>query len=192
MTQNKKKWIFIVGFVIALIIIGKVAYFTIFKTCGDCGNTSDNNSTINKMELERIINGKEYKNITIVYSSDNGSLPPQYHREYTITVSENAEGVTSGRSVVKDYEKVLEEKTISVDDGQFEALMSELLKIGPPSSDDKLFGCTGGTGKSLRVFKEQKTILATSSYSCAGESTNKSLEEFDPVITNILHITLGT
>lgn len=107
-------------------------------------------------------------NITkIVYSFGDSSVPPQYHRSYVITATpENI------HIVVDSYGNILADTTYEMNTENFKLLTDKLSETGlknkKKTTENK--GCTGGTTKSVVIFKGEKTIINGTSYICGGEA----------------------
>jgi len=174
---NKKIIIGIVV-VVALIIAGKLLYNQLVDYCPRCKNPATPN------EVLRITNGNT--NLSIVYSKNNGSLPPQYHREDVFTVTTDEKGTISAEHTVKDYKEVLEKKPLIFSHENLNQLLGIATKIDSKSNDSANLGCTGGSNKAIKISQKDKILLETSSYNCGGKSTNESLEKFSADIEKIL------
>lgn len=136
----------------------------------------------------RIDDDSDYSGFKLILSSDNGSLPPDYHREETYAVFEkNVAGEIIAEHTTSDYNKVLKKEDLSVDRDQFNLFISQAIRVRPAEDSDSLSGCTGGSSKSLEVLNGGKVILKTSSYSCAGKFSNESLERFSSEFYDILN-----
>ena len=129
---------------------------------------------------------KNYANLTIVYSKNNGSLPPPYHREYVFTISTDGAGNIKGESTIRDYDKVIEKTPFVVSREQLNKVITASAEIHPESNDSVNLGCTGGSATSIRISQSNKMLLATSAYNCAGRSTNNSLERFSAKVEDIV------
>ena len=125
-------------------------------------------------------------NFEIVYESNNGSLPPEYFRQNLLTISTDKNGVISGKYQIKDYKKVLEEKPIVVSRDQLQRLIKTASQINSEANIDVNSGCTGGSTSSLKISQDNKVLLKTSAYNCAGRSTNDSLERFSAEVEGTL------
>lgn len=123
------------------------------------------------------LTSNDYRNYSLVYWTSNGSLPPPYHEEKVLTVSEDAAGVIRATYDVKNYTKVLQTSNLSVTSDQLIALMNTGLTASP-NQPDALAGCTGGSSKSLTISQNGKTILETGAYTCGGKSSNADFEKF--------------
>lgn len=176
--MSKRKLIILAALVIAVVFAVKFAYSKLEDYCPRCSNpnVSDNSSKINK----------DYANLEIVYSKNNGSLPPLYHREYIDTISTDEKGNIKGEYTVRDYNKTLEQKPLTISKEQLEKLIAASGKIEPTSSESANSGCTGGSNKSLKISQDDEILLAASAYNCAGKSTNESLEKFSLEIEEIM------
>jgi hypothetical protein len=102
----------------------------------------------------------------IVYSFGDSSVPPMYHRSYVITATPESISI-----VVDSYGTILADTSYSFDTEKFESLTARIkmdkLKNGKESKDSK--GCTGGTTKSIKVFKGEEEIINGTNYYCGGE-----------------------
>lgn len=169
MKKNNKKIILYIVLAIIIFVVVKIAYFEFLKLCGNCGKApSQNILTLTK----------NHSNLLITYSSNNGSLPPPYHRERVVTISTDGKGKIKGTYTVGDYKTVIEDKSLTVSREQLNKLITAAAKINPKSDEGSVSGCTGGTSKSIKISQNNKMLLETSAYSCALKSSNESLEKF--------------
>lgn len=162
-----------------MLLIAKVAYFEYLKFCSNCGRPPA------KDILELL---KDYSNLSISYSSDNGSLPPPYHRENIITISTDKTEKIQGKYTIRDYKNVLDERIINVSPEQLKKLITSLSKINPESNDAVISGCTGGSSKSIKISRNEKVLLSVSAYNCSNKSSNESLEKFFSEAKSIIPI----
>lgn len=176
--MSLKTKIITLAILVLLLVSLKFGYAWLERQCARCY----------KPEIENGVPQitKDYTNLKLVYTRNNGSLPPDYHRDYTYTITTNEKGEVSGDYVVKDYEKVLEQKPLAISKKQLEKLIAAVKKIDPKTNDNTNSGCTGGTYESVKISQNTKSLLQISSYSCAGKSTNESLEEFSTIVEKIL------
>lgn len=101
----------------------------------------------------------------ITYRFIDASVPPQYHRSYTITVSTSRANV-----VVDSYGKILVEKTYEIPKSEFNSLLNSFQKNKIRNcSMDEGDGCTGGTGEKISVFDSKKEVFSGQVYRCGGE-----------------------
>lgn len=170
------KWLKIILLILlalALVLIAKIIYFEMTKTC--CAPLP-----------EPPVQNTELNNIKIVYSSNNGSLPPEYYRENTLTIETDDKGEVKAEYAISDYKEVLQKESVKVSKEQLSRLMEQLKKINPESKDDENSDCTGGTTKSLKVTQGEKILAEASAYNCASQSSNQSLEDFSAIIEEML------
>jgi hypothetical protein len=102
----------------------------------------------------------------VTYRFIDSSVPPDYHRSYTLTVADG-----EARMVVDSYGDELHDVTQPVDD----ATWSELLDRATPLDgvdEDGDDGCVGGTSHRLRVtdadHPDDDPVVAASVYRCQG------------------------
>jgi hypothetical protein len=118
-----------------------------------------------------IIDGDaEMKNIDIkevTYHFGDASVPPRFHRSYTITV-------TSGRVriVVDSYGDILSDKSYEITPEQFNAIKRSLarnrIKKCKRRGED---GCTGGTSEGISYIDNKGKKFTGSIYHCGGKDT---------------------
>jgi len=103
----------------------------------------------------------------ITYHFGDASVPPDYHRSYTITVT--AGGV---RIVVDSYGKILADKAYEITSEQFNAIKRSLArnKIQNCTLDEEE-GCTGGTSESISYMDNKKKMFSGSIHHCGGKDT---------------------
>ena len=101
----------------------------------------------------------------LVLHFQDASVPPPYHRSYTITVTPS-----SIVKVVDSYGTIVSESKARFQAADFNQLVDGLLKLkiksGAPAGD----GCTGGTGRSVKLLAGSKLVLESSSSNCGGKS----------------------
>jgi len=103
----------------------------------------------------------------IVYHFQDASVPPPYHRSYTIDVTQK-----SVRIVVDSYGDVLADEVFHVDSLQFDRLKQILRKSGLHKCQlDAETGCTGGTGERINLYAGEKELFAGNVYHCGGQKS---------------------
>ena len=107
---------------------------------------------------------------TVVYAFHDSSVPPQYHRSVTLTVT-----VEEARIVVDSYGDVLADESAPTPSEVWQLLGDGLpgmraLEVAPPGE-----GCVGGTGVELSVTTPDEELLRLDPEFCAG--SNGGLEE---------------
>lgn len=106
----------------------------------------------------------------IVFAFHDSSVPPQYHRSWTVTITP-----TSARKVVDSYGDVLSDGTAELTAAQYDEIVAALrtsgLKIVPVEPAAVASGgCTGGTGHSLELTAADGTVTSGRVDHCGGSS----------------------
>lgn len=100
----------------------------------------------------------------IVYEFTDSSVPPQYHRSYTIRVMRDSVHVT-----VDSYGEILAEAGYPITGSDHRELMEALetagLHLVPEREND---GCTGGTTETLTILGAEGTVFHGWVYHCGG------------------------
>lgn len=129
----------------------------------------------------------------IVYSFKDSSVPPQYHRSYTITV-------TSGQAhiVVDSYGEILADATIDIPEQKLSDLARyiEIFQIKQRDHRSDTTKWIGGASKSLKVYSGDNILLEGVVYqhgdhsegTLSGDidSFTKLLEDLIPNFPNLL------
>lgn len=118
----------------------------------------DNRSVSEQVELKNQIQ-------KIVYQFIDSSVPPEYHRSYTITVSPQKMKI-----VVDSYGDILAVKEYEIEKEQFEYVLESFFKnhIRNENLGDE-GGCTGGTTEKLSLLNDEKEIFNGIVYHCGGK-----------------------
>jgi len=100
----------------------------------------------------------------IVYRFEDSSVPPEYHRSYTITVTPEKVNI-----IVDSYGDIIAEKEYKIRKQQFTQIVHSLkdYKINKqPLRNNE--GCVGGTSESLSYWDEKSEIFSAVVYHCGG------------------------
>ena len=101
----------------------------------------------------------------ITYRFQDASVPPEYHRSYTITIDKGRLKITVDR-----YGEILTEKEYRIEKNQFEGLIASLkenkIKKAELGGDD---GCTGGTSEIISYTNLSEEIFSGTVYHCGGK-----------------------
>ena len=145
LNKNKKKTVIIFFLALCIMVTGIVA----------CGNH----------EGEHNVTQTTIKEIT--YHFGDASVPPNYHRSYTITVTAD-----SVKIVVDSYGDILAEEEYEITSKQFDDIQKSLEKSNIRNctlgSDE---GCTGGTSETISYVNDNNEIFSGSVYHCGGTDT---------------------
>jgi hypothetical protein len=100
----------------------------------------------------------------ITYSFVDASVPPEYHRSYTITLTSE-----TARVVIDSYGDILADKEYEITDEQFSSIKDSLetnnirrCVLGENS------GCTGGTSEGVTYSDEESLMFSETVYHCGG------------------------
>ena len=101
----------------------------------------------------------------IVYRFQDASIPPQYHRSYTITVTKDQINLA-----VDIYDTVIKEATYDLPDPTMQDLLGflKMFQVTEKEPGRAAKECTGGTSKLLTVYSNEKVLLKGIAYHCAG------------------------
>jgi len=129
----------------------------------------------------------------IDYHFQDASIPPQYHRSYTISASDGKIHI-----VVDSYGDIVNEASYDISEQQMNALVDALEKyhIEQKSFDPEKSKCIGGTSKAIKVYSANTLIIDGIAYACGGkvdgslsgdiDSFARILESMIPDFTNLL------
>ncbi len=100
------------------------------------------------------------------YEFGDSSVPPPYHRSYTITLKGN-----ELLFVVDSYGDILLEQRLDIS-ADFKKEVRSLLKTFNIEHKKKTIsdGCAGGTTKYIRLYKNGVEVFKGGLYFCAGDS----------------------
>jgi hypothetical protein len=134
------------------------------------------------------------KSITkIIYSFKDASVPPQYHRSYTITVTSDQAHI-----LVDSYGDILADATIDIPEQKIDDLARyiEIYQVKEKDRKSDTTICTGGTSKSLTIYSDENIVLNGTVYQCGGrlegnllgdiDSFAEKIESLIPDFTNLL------
>ena len=107
---------------------------------------------------------------TVTYAFQDASVPPQYHRSVTVTVTE-----TEASIVVDSYGDVLAQETVPTPPEVWQQLGDTLPALAALEVVDPGEGCVGGTGVEVTVETPQRVLLSMAPQFCAG--SNEGLQE---------------
>ena len=102
----------------------------------------------------------------VTYRFTDSSVPPRYHRSYSIVVTAQAITVT-----VDSYGDIVAEKSLPSSAAQLQAawLLLDEARIHPGRQDNSP-RCTGGTSDRITGAYQGETRFSAYRYNCGGES----------------------
>ena len=114
---------------------------------------------------------------TLVYQFHDASVPPEYHRSYTLTADAG-----SAHLVVDSYGDVLHDVTEPNDVERWERVLDESQTLSN-ATDVTDRACAGGTSEELRVLDGENEAVIDVFVDHCGASSGPELEE---VVTELL------
>lgn len=120
----------------------------------------------------------------IIYHYYDSSVPPKFHRSYTITVTSDRV-----RIIVDSYGEIINDKEFEADSNQFE-MIKKSLRINKIQKGKKIEskGCTGGTGEKIEYFENDNTLFSASVYHCGNKYYGDMKGNIDNVANDIKHL----
>ena len=114
--------------------------------------------------------GSNLKNkIEIIYSYQDASVPPEYHRSYSIILSDK-----NYRFVVDSYGEIIKDTTIVLPN-QNKKIKQTLkafkkCQIKNVKRNQTNNGCSGGNGEGITIIKKGEVCFKGSNYYCGGQT----------------------
>lgn len=101
----------------------------------------------------------------VIYHFGDSSVPPEYHRSHTLTVTKS-----NARLVVDSYGKIVDEATVIISEEQFNQVLKTIRdsKIAVRRSVKEDEGCSGGTSESLEILEGESVLFKADIYHCGG------------------------
>lgn len=99
----------------------------------------------------------------ITYTFMDSSVPPQYHRSWTLTVNKENEQI-----VIDSYGDVLAQEQAPTSAQVWSGLASGLPALQALTVSADTEGCTGGTGEAATVEAAGAVLLDITVYECGG------------------------
>lgn len=105
-------------------------------------------------------------NVVFAFEFTDASVPPPYHRSYTIKVTSNEVSLE-----IYDYSSTLLSEVYSIDETQFKEFQTKLkaCKIKLKAANKETHGCTGGTGDSFSLPFAGTKKVEGEVYHCGGK-----------------------
>jgi hypothetical protein len=147
------------------------------------GSFSACKSVLSKKGME-----KKLKNLEqFTYKFTDSSVPPPFHRSYTIEANND-----SIRLTVDSYGDTLADKEYPMPENGFEMIGNALLKhkINKHFKEKKSNGCVGGTTKSISMgTKEEPNFFSASLYHCGSVNYGTLVGDLDSFLLDIRPLT---
>jgi hypothetical protein len=142
----------------------------IFCACS-CGNVREvqpvENVVYDDRKTEEEYEAKQFAPFDeLEYRYQDASVPPEYHRSYSIIISDG-----KLRYTVDSYGDVIGDTTISIDKAKWEKVQGFFSKaISNRKRTELKPGCTGGTGESITTRLAGNVVFNGANYYCAGQT----------------------
>jgi hypothetical protein len=134
------------------------------------------------------VNGENNMTITtiqqVTYYFGDASVPPEYHRSYTITVTTH-----KVRIVVDSYGEILADEGYEITDKQFNDIRNSLKRNKIRNctlGDDK--GCSGGTIERISFSDAENEIFSGSVYHCGGKDTGNLCGDITSFVNDVKNL----
>lgn len=118
----------------------------------------------------------------IVFRFHDASVPPQYHRSYTIVAT-----AKSIRKTVDSYGDVISDESAALTRAEFDALVAALkthtIKVVPDAAAS--LGCSGGTARSLKLLHQGAPILEGRLERCGAKDTGNLAGDLDAFVAEL-------
>ena len=121
----------------------------------------------------------------LTYRFQDASVPPEYHRSYTITVTPD-----KVRIVIDSYGEILADKRYGITEEQFNNVKNSIEKNRIRNctlGEDE--GCSGGTIEIISYSDGESEIFSGSVYHCGGKDTGNlcgDITSFADDVKNLL------
>lgn len=121
----------------------------------------------------------------IIYSYQDSSVPPPYHRSYDITITKDSLHI-----IVDSYGDIISDTSFINTPEQFQSIIESLdnfdIKNCIETFDN---GCTGGTGRRIKCLKKGEIIFSGYVYYCGGEqygNMSGDVKSFGKSVTSLI------
>lgn len=121
--------------------------------------------TLNIFNAEAQKQNDKMKITKINYRFGDSSVPPQYHRSYTVVLTKDTLHIK-----VDSYGSIISDTTYSIKQEQFDSIVSGIEKYNIKECKAvENTGCSGGTTKSLLYYSGDEKVFSGYNYFCGGE-----------------------
>lgn len=169
-----------------------LSYLAIISTSAliSCGNpVKESNSNMNTIDWEQITK--------VEYRYEDSSVPPDYHRSYTIVVTDSSKSI-----IIDSYGTVLLTQQYANSPKSFKTFIEHLSYVGISKHKEKEDnGCCGGTTEYIRLYKGDDKLFDAYVYHCSGDFGDLSMpdgtadwfkEQIPEDVSSMIESTLNT
>lgn len=136
---------------------------------GACGDSSSSS-------------GPDPTDAVLAYRFQDASVPPEYHRSYTLDLTGSADGA-HGELVVDSYGDEVVRVEVDVPADAWTRAVSDLEAFDAVTTTDQ--GCAGGTGREVELTAGGETLIAADIEVCGGAGQDVA-DELDATIAPLL------
>lgn len=120
-----------------------------------------------QMEQETISSADWKQTTKMEYRFGDSSVPPQYHRSYTISISISEKTIT-----IDSYGDVLLQRQYDNTAEEYQKFREAVAEKGISTHEETdALGCTGGKTEYVRLYKGDEVYFDAYVYHCGGEDT---------------------
>jgi len=151
-----------------LVLLAPVLLIPVLASCSMSGSASDPaspavNTSASSPSSASSASSALPDDAVITYTFTDSSVPPQYHRSWTLTVTKEGEQI-----VIDSYGDVLADEQTSTPAQVWSELAAGLPALQELTVSEDTQGCTGGTGEAAQVEAGGSVLLDLSVYECGG------------------------
>jgi len=120
----------------------------------------------------------------ITYRFGDASVPPEYHRSYTVTVTTD-----KVRIIVDSYGEILVDKGYEITNKQFDDIRNSLERNKIRNctlGDDE--GCSGGNSERISFSDGQNELFSGTVYHCGGKDTGNLCGDIENFADDVKHL----
>lgn len=146
------------------------------------GSFSACKSILSRKKMEEKLKDLEH----FSYEFTDSSVPPPFHRSYTIDVDKDTVHLT-----VDSYGDTLAQKEYPMPENGFELIANAFLKhkINKRFKEKKSKGCTGGTTRAISWRTKNNDFFDASLYRCGGTDYGTMIGDIDSFLLDIKFLT---
>lgn len=144
-----------------VLVLAMIAVLSLFVQC------KSNNDEQPETE-QGIISSADWEQTTIMeYRFGDASVAPQYHRSYTISISNSKKTIT-----IDSYGDVLLQRQYDNTAEEYQKFREAIAEKGISKHEEKEDpGCTGGKTEYIRLYKGDEVYFDAYVYHCGGDDT---------------------
>ena len=144
-----------------VLVLALIAVLSLFVQC------KSNNDEQPETEQGAISSADWEQTTKMEYRFGDASVAPQYHRSYTISISNSKKTIT-----IDSYGDVLLQRQYDITTEEYQKFKEAVAEKGISKHEEKeVSGCTGGKTEYVRLYKGDEMYFDAYVYHCGGEDT---------------------